>query len=127
MKAMSMRWNSLLIVLVGVCMLGVVLAGVAPAQGNWVDEITNSLAFYKTNYPASNWDPYQQKLSLVHEAVNRGDQRTVKGEMNKFFRMLQSRAHGINDVAADELYNFSVMVTPIQEYGISVPTATPGQ
>jgi hypothetical protein len=47
--------------------------------------------------------------------------------MNKFFRMLQSRAHGINDVAADELYNFAVMVTPIQEYGISVPTAMPGQ
>lgn len=121
------RWNSLLLAFVGICMLSFVLAGVVAAQSNWVDEITNSLAFYKTNYPTSNWDPYQQKLNLVHEAVNRGDQRTVRGEMNKFFRMLQGRAHGINDVAADELYNFAVMVTPIQEYGISVPTAMPGQ
>jgi hypothetical protein len=47
--------------------------------------------------------------------------------MNRFFRMLQGRAHGINDVAADELFNFSVMVTPVQEYGISVPALIPAQ
>jgi len=123
----AMRWSSLSIVLAGACMLGVVLAGAALAQSNWVDEITNSLAFYKTNYPTSNWDIYQQKLNLVRDAVNRGDQRTVKVEMNKFFRMLQGRANGINDVAAEELSNFAAMVTPIQEYGISVPTAMPGQ
>jgi hypothetical protein len=26
-------------------------------------------------------------------------------------------------VAADELYNFAVMITPLQEYGIAVPSA----
>jgi hypothetical protein len=35
--------------------------------------------------------------------------------------MLRARDHGINDVAADELFNYALMVTPIQEYGISVP------
>jgi hypothetical protein len=48
--------------------------------------------------------------------------------MGNWFKMLRSRAHGINDVAADELFNFAVMVTPLEEYGISVPappTPTP--
>src|SRR5437773_6095133 len=99
--------------------------GAAPAQStsstSWVDEISNSVAFYKVNYPTSNWEPYQQRLGTVHNALDRGDQRAVKTEMTKFFRMLQNREHGINDVAADELYNFAVMVTPLQEYGISLP------
>jgi hypothetical protein len=119
--------KALPVALFAVCTLSLLTVGVALSEGTWVDEITNSMAFYKTNYPTSNWEPYQQKLTLVRDAVGRGDQRTVKVEMSKFFRMLQRRDHGINDVAADELYNFSVMVTPVQEYGISVPTATPAQ
>ena len=108
-----------------VCLLA---AGVVWAQNTWVDEIANSLTFYKANYPTSNWDPYQQKLTTVREALGRSDQRTVKVEMGKWFKMLRNRAYGIHDVAADELFNFALMVTPIDEYGISVPplpTAVP--
>ena len=43
--------------------------------------------------------------------------------MGKWFKMLRARDYGINDVAADELFNYALMVTPIQEYGISVPAA----
>ena len=103
-------------------------AGVVWAQNTWVDEIANSLTFYKANYPTSNWDPYQQKLTTIREALGRSDQRTVKVEMGKWFKMLRNRAYGIHDVAADELFNFALMVTPIDEYGISVPplpTAVP--
>ena len=32
----------------------------------------------------------------------------------------------ISDVAVDELYNFSLMVTSIQEYGIAVPAGLVG-
>jgi hypothetical protein len=103
---------------VALCMLA---GGIALAQATWVDEITNSVAFYKTNYPTANWEPYQQRLMLVREAVSRGDQLVVRNEMGKFFKMLQGRAHGINDVAADELFNFALMVTPIQEFNIAVP------
>ena len=46
-------------------------------------------------------------------------------EMGKWFKMLRNRDHWIHDVAADELFNFAVMVTPVQEYGIMVPTQTP--
>jgi hypothetical protein len=42
--------------------------------------------------------------------------------MSKWFKMLRNRDHGIHDVAADELYNFAVMVTPLQEYRIAVPS-----
>lgn len=98
-------------------------SGIGLAQTNWVDEIGNSLNFYKINYPTSNWEPYSAKLETVKQAVNGGDQRKVKVEMGKWFKMLRARDHGINDVAADELFNFALMVTPIQEYGISVPAA----
>lgn len=96
------------------------------AETAWIDDIANSLAFSKTNYPTSNWEPYSQKLGLVQAALQRGDQRTVKTEMSKWFKMLRTRDHGISDVAADELFNFSLMVTPIQEYGIAVPAPAVG-
>ncbi|WP_447977554.1 hypothetical protein [Candidatus Nitrospira bockiana] len=99
----------------------------AQAQTGWADELANSLSFYQANYPASNWAPYVQKLNLVREALSRGDQRTVRVEMNKWFKMLRNREHGIHDVAADELFNFAVMVTPLQEYGISVSPIGLGQ
>lgn len=105
------------------CCLAVVSMAV---QTSWVDEIDNSLAFSTANYPSSNWEPYHQKIGMVREAVNRGDNLTVKKEMSKWFKMLRYRENGISDVAADELYNFSLMVTPIQEYGIAVPAGPVG-
>jgi len=102
------------------------VAGLNAWAQTWVDELSGSLSFYATNYPGSNWQPYQDKLNLVRDAVNRGDQRIVRTEMTKWFKMLRQRDYGINDVAADELFNFGLMVTPIQEYNISVPTAGGG-
>ena len=115
--------GAMLIAGIAVCFL---VLGSAWAETAWIDEITNSVSFYKTNYPASNWEPYSQKLGMVRDALHRGDQRTVKAEMSKWFKMLRIRDHGISDVAADELFNFSLMVTPIQEYGISVPAPAGG-
>ena len=108
------------------CALALFAGGVALAQTNWVDELTNSVNFYKTNYPASNWEPYLAELTLVKEALARGDQRIVRSKMGKWFKMLRNRDHGIHDVAADELYNFGLMVTPIQEFNISVPAPAGG-
>ena len=48
---------------VGLCLGVVVFAAAAFAQQSaWVDEINNSLNFYKTSYPGSNWEPYSQRL-----------------------------------------------------------------
>ncbi|MGH9782688.1 MAG: hypothetical protein ACRD88_00755 [Terriglobia bacterium] len=100
---------------------------VAPAQSTWIDEISNSLGIYKVNYPTSDFAPYLIKLNLVRDAVGRGDRRAVKIEMGAFFKMLAKRDHGISEVAADELTNFAQMVTPLEEYGISVPRSGAGQ
>lgn len=107
-----------------VCLLTV---GVALAEGTWADEILNAVGFYQASYPTSNFEPYLQKLALVRDAIVRGDQRTAGVEIGAFFRMLRTRAHGINGVAADELFNFSLMVTQIEEYRTSVPSDQPGQ
>jgi hypothetical protein len=115
MKAM------LVTIVAATCALAVFGGGIALAQTNWVDDLSNSVIFYKTNYPNSNWDPYFSELTLVKEALARGDQRVVRTKMGKWFKMLRNRDHGINDVAADELYNFGLMVTPIQEFNISIP------
>ncbi|HKC94891.1 MAG TPA: hypothetical protein VKB81_12825 [Nitrospira sp.] len=112
--------------LIGGALCCLAFTGVASAQTNWVDEINNSLTFSAANYPGSNWEPYQQKISLVRDAVSRGDNQSVKREMGKWFKMLRNREGGISDVAADELYNFSLTVTPIQEYGIAVPAGPVG-
>ncbi len=116
----TIRYDRLVVVVAAAFAVCLLTAGVA-AAATWVDEISNSLAFYKSSYPTSNFGPYEQKLTKVREAVSSGDQKTIKMEMGAWLKMLRTRAHGINDVAADELFNFALMVTPVQEYGISVP------
>ncbi|MGH7256956.1 MAG: hypothetical protein ACREIM_01145 [Nitrospiraceae bacterium] len=117
--------SSLSVAVVTFGVLSLLAFGIGRADTAWVDELRNSLHFYQINYPTSNWEPYSHKLDVVKQAVAGGDQRTVKSEMGKWFKMLRSRDHGINEVAADELFNFALMVTPIQAYGISVPTTGP--
>lgn len=104
--------------------LGVVLliGGNALGQSSWVEEIGNSIAMYQNLYPSSNFKPYEDQLTRVKDALNQNDRKAVTTEMGKWFKMLRNRAHGIDDLAANELMNFAVMVTPVQEYNISVPT-----
>lgn len=89
--------------------------GAALAAGNWGDELANATTFYKTSYPAGNWDPYFAELAKVREGIRRGDERIVKVEMDHFLKMLLNRSHGINDVAADELYNFALSLRSTDE------------
>ena len=114
------------VVLVATCTSWLLTLGVAQAQCAWCDEISNALIFYQETYPNSNFEPYHDTLIVVRNALGRDDSRTVRSEMTKFFTMLRKREHAINDVAADELVNFAAMVTPIQEYGISVPQPMTG-
>ena len=100
-----MRWKMSAMMM---CMVFMFTAGVALADGGWVDELMNSLTFYQTNYPESDWGPYIDKIVRIQEGRDQGDQQMVSVEMNGFLRMLRTRAHGIDDVAADELYNFAV-------------------
>lgn len=114
-------WVSMAVL--AVCLFTV---GVAQATESWVGQIQKTVDFYATKYPDSDFAPYDTRLILAEKALMVGDQQTVKSEMEKFFRMLHARSHGINGVAADELFNFAVMMTPLQEYGISIPASPRG-
>jgi hypothetical protein len=76
--------------------------GMAWAKTTWIDDIANSVSFYKTNYPNSNWESYSHELRVLRHAIERGDKQAVKIEMNRWFEMLHA---GIT----------------IQEYGVAVP------
>ena len=102
------------------------VVGLAPVQATWVDDIINTLrSYFKVNYPTSDFTAYVKKLTLVRDAVERGDRRTVEVEMGAFFTMLTNRSHGINKGAADEVANFARVVMPVQEYGIFFPRSGP--
>ena len=117
-----MRSKLLVIILGAICILFLSMSGTAISQqGTWTDEITNSITLYKSLYPSSNFEPYSAQLTLVKEAVMKGNKKGVRTEMRKWFKMLRKRAHSIDGIAADELLNIAVMVTPLQQYNISVP------
>jgi hypothetical protein len=88
-----------------------------------VDDIVNALgSYFKVHYPTSDFTSYLKKLTLVRDAEDRGDRRTVEVEMGAFFTMLTNRSQGISTGAADEVANFARTVMPVQEYGIFFPT-----
>ena len=97
---------------------------VPSAELIWVDDITNALHLYfKANYPAANFSSYLKQLTVMRDAVGRGDRRTVKVEMGMFLTMLANRNDGISQGAAEELRNFAQVVMPAQEYGLIFPTS----
>lgn len=95
------------------CALVLVSAVPAFATGSWVDEIWTMVTFEKKAYPTSNFDPYFAQLKAMRDGMTRQDQQKVKVETDRLLKMLNTRAHGINDVAADEIYNFVLAVKPV--------------
>jgi len=95
--------------------------GGTPASVAWVDDMRNSLGIYMWNHPTSQLNPYLETLTLVRDAVDRGDRRTVKLEMDTYFTMLALRAQGISEAEAKDLSAVAVQVTPAQAYGIVIP------
>ena len=121
--------KAVLVTIVAVsCALALFAGGVALAQStNWMDELSGSVNFYKSKYPATNdvpanWDPYLSELNLMKKASIRGDLQTVRSKMSMWFKMLKDREGGINPKAADELFRIAVLTTPFDEYKISVPS-----
>lgn len=97
------------------CVLGLLFTGQALAADLWVDEVLNMVNFEKANFSGTNFDPYVTQLHKIQAALERGDQQIAKVETDRFLRMLQERSHGINEVSADELYNFTQSVRPPEQ------------
>jgi hypothetical protein len=102
------------LVLAMIFALALLWSGVALAGTTWVDEVWNMVMFEKASHPESNFDPYLQKLDRIRTGLDREDPRIVKIETDRFLKMLIDRKHGINDVAADEIYNFLQSVRPAE-------------
>ncbi len=119
--------KSIFVTLVAVsCTVALFAGGIALGQStNWMDELTGSVKFYQSRYPATNnvpanWDPYLSELKLIKKAAIRGDLQAVRVGMGDWFKMLKNREHGIHPKAADELFHIAVLATPFEEYKISV-------
>jgi hypothetical protein len=101
--------------------------GIAFGQSTlWMDDLTRSVNFYKSKYPTTNnvpadWGPYLNELSHMKKSAIKGDDATVRAGMNRWFKMLKNREHGIDPKAADELFHIAVLATPFDEYKIAVP------
>ena len=106
------------------CALVLICGGVALAAENWVDKVRNMVTFEKASYPGSDFDPYIQKLERIQAGLDREDQRIVRMETNRFLKMLAERRHGINDVAADEIYNLVLSVRPNDTSETDATTST---
>ena len=107
----TMIKHTLLVFITCTCALGLMFTGLALAADLWVDEVLNMVKFEKAN-SQTNFDPYVEQLHKIRGALERGDQQIAKVETDRFLKMLQERAYGLNDVTADELYNFTQNVRP---------------
>lgn len=111
-----MNWNTrqqlLPLALPAVCALALLFGGTARAGEAWIDDVWNIVMFEKANYPESDFVPYLQKLDRIRARLDRDNQQIAKVETDRFLKMLLDRRHGINDVAADEIYNFTLSVRP---------------
>ena len=103
------------------------LATTAPTERlappvTWLDDLEHQLTTYFTKkYPAYDFSPYAQELDRIRGAVGLGDQWGAKREMGVFLKMLEIRAYGLGDDAAEELAVRSQRIMPDEEFGIVYP------
>ncbi|MEP6887447.1 MAG: hypothetical protein ABI945_03905 [Nitrospirales bacterium] len=104
-------------VVAGVCAIWFIMAGTVSAQGTWVEELGNFLAFYQTIHPSLDWTPYIEELTRARDGMRAGDQLTVTHAMNEFQKLLRMRAHGLDAAAAEDLYNLTLTVRTSDGHG----------
>ena len=99
----------IVVALAFVLMPTVVRADVA----TWIDDITAAVTFYKGANPEANFEPYLGQMQVVRAIYTRGDHHATHAAMNGLMGMLEAREGGIPAKAADELYNYCNLVTPV--------------
>lgn len=103
---------TLLVLFIVTCALGLMFTEQALGAELWVDEVLNMVNFEKASASGTNFEPYITQLHKIRQALEREDQQIAKVETDRFLKMLQDRSDGINEVSADELYNFTQSVRP---------------
>ena len=88
----------------------------ARAEKIWLDELNDSVLFYKAHYPQGDWLPYIRQLTLIKEGVDRGNQQLIHSAMEDLLTMLRTEAHGISGVAAHALYWITLGLQPQEPF-----------
>lgn len=101
------------------------IVGIASAKGTWADQLWTAANYYKflarTTHTATYMDPYLEKIAKVRQGVDREDRMLVRTQMGEFFTMLRTRAHNIPTPVANQLYDLAIQLTPLEEFGVSIP------
>src|SRR5690242_5681883 len=94
-------------VVAGMCGLWFTMAGAGWAQGTWVEEVGNTLAYYQIIQSDVDWTPYIDELTRARDGLRAGDQLTVTRSIRELQKMLRMKAYGIDRAAAEDLYNLT--------------------
>jgi hypothetical protein len=107
---------------VAVCILSLLAATPALSLDTWwSDEIIRLLSIHQAERTGEDIGPYLRKMQEVRRALIRNDDRTVQSELNTLFQMVRQRSFGLTESTAREFFNVLVVLTPLREYGITVP------
>lgn len=96
--------------LIGVCAAWLMTAGPVSAQGTWVEELANVVAYYQLMSPAVEWTPYIDVLTRARHGLRQGDQVEVAAAMQEFEGLLRSNAHGMDQTVAEDLYSLALLL-----------------
>ena len=106
------RWMVVLVLVLVICWM----SPAARAEKLWLDQLSDSLIFYKAQYPQGDWSPYIRQLTLIKEGVDRGNQELIRSAMEDLLTMLRTEAHGISGVAAHALYWITLGLQPPEPF-----------
>lgn len=103
-----------------------VIAGTAAADDTWIDQFNNTVLFYQQSDPGSDWQPYLDQVAAIRNGIAANDEAAMQRGQGELIRMLTARANGINEGAADDLFQMmtSREVEPFHEMPVNVPGHT---
>ena len=109
---------------IGVCAFWGMTVGAVSAQGTWVEEVGNVVAYYQLISPSVEWTPYIDALTRARDGLRRGDQLVVTTAMDEFEAMLRVKAYGIDDAMAEDLYNLALTIRSPYEQGLGLSASS---
>lgn len=96
--------------LLGIATVWFLMVGTVSAQGTWVEELGNVVAYYQYISPSVEWTPYIDALTRAREGLRRGDQIVVSAAMHEFESLLRANAYGIDRATAEDLYTLAATI-----------------
>jgi hypothetical protein len=101
----------------------IAMVGPAAADETWIDQFKNTVLFYQQSDPTTDWQPYLDKVATIRAGLAANDEAAVQPAEGELIGMLTMRANGINDAAADDLFQMitSRELEPSNEMPVSVP------